>query len=198
VILVAILAILASVPFPAAAALQGSAHDFSTYGWSGGEICILCHGPHGTPGAEAPLWNHAISNATYVLYDSPTMAEPTEQPGPGGISRLCLSCHDGTTAIDYFGGTQGTTYIDAINPNALVGTDLSNDHPIGVYWNHQEQTHDCLNCHDIQNMTIKDVKFYNRRVECPSCHDVHNDVPNPKLLRLPMSGSRLCFQCHGK
>ena len=185
--------------FPAKSAIQGSVHDFTTYAWSGGEICVVCHAPHGSPVANAPLWNHSISTATYTLYSSPSMYATPEQPAPGSISRLCLSCHDGTTAVDSFGSNPGTVFIDDINPNVNLGTDLSNDHPVGTMWLHQEQVTNCTNCHEIQNnMEVTVVKFYDRKIECGTCHDVHNDVPNPKLLRLPMAGSQLCFTCHGK
>lgn len=199
--------------YPAMSAIQGSVHDFTSYTWSGGQICGVCHSPHGgASGIQAPLWGHDISSATYTLYTSPSMYDTADQPQPGGNSRLCLSCHDGTVAIDSFGGTVGSTYIDAINPRAKIGTDLSNDHPVGVRWLHQikEQQDDCVQCHNIMNnMEIKFVRFYadyshanngglQNRIECGTCHDVHNDVPNPKLLRRTMAGSELCQQCHGK
>lgn len=182
--------------YSATAAITGSVHDFSTYSWSGGEICVLCHSPHGGAAVDAPLWNHEISTATYTLYSSPSLAQTPQPQGPGDMSRLCLSCHDGTVAIDSFGGTTGTTYIQTINPNVLIGTDLSNDHPVGIMWDHQEPHKACGACHTFPQ-TIKFV-FRNGRgyVECSTCHDVHNNGANPKLLRLPMSGSQLCLTCH--
>jgi hypothetical protein len=94
---------------PAAAGITGSVHDFSAYGWSNGEICSICHIPHnGSTTSDAPIWNHAVSSATYTLYSSSTMDVVAEQPGPGSYSRMCLSCHDGTVAVDSFGGNTGT------------------------------------------------------------------------------------------
>lgn len=186
---------------PAVAGIQGSVHDFSAQGWSGGEICVVCHTPHtGRTDVEAPLWNHEVSSATYTLYGSNSLKATPQQPGPGGVSRLCLSCHDGTIAVDSFGGNSGGTYI---NPGALIGTDLSNDHPVGVAWQHQDGALlNCTNCHDIHNLDRaaygKPLRFFSGRVECATCHDVHNDVTEVKLLRLPLAGSRLCLQCHGK
>jgi hypothetical protein len=70
-------------------------------------------------------------------------------------SRLCLSCHDGTVALDSFmgkdGGSTGKSISDLAgagglyNPNiggAAVGAataDLSNDHPVG-YAAHYDET----------------------------------------------------------
>jgi len=189
--------------FPAVAGIQGSVHDFSGNGWSGGEICRICHTPHSAnSGVDAPMWNHAVSSATYTTYTSPTMDVIAEQPAPGGISRMCLSCHDGTIAIDSFGGNSGSTLITG---NANLGTDLSNDHPIGIQWIHQTfppYGSECGNCHDLLDPTLnigKELKFFNGKVECPSCHDVHNNkVMDVKLLRKPLAGSQICLHCHAK
>jgi len=210
-VVAAIVTLMFASAFPAVAGIQGSSHDFSPYGWSGGEICSVCHTPHNSKsGSQAPLWNHAISNATYILYSTPTLHVAAEQPQPGGISRMCLSCHDGTIAIDSFGGNVGST---TITGKANLGIDLSNDHPIGIEWVHQTQTRvemSCLECHNLQynqdTMAYEFVgppgqglKFFDRRIECPTCHDVHNNqVMDVKLLRKPMARSKLCRQCHPK
>lgn len=195
---------------PATGGIQGSVHDFSQQGWSGGEFCVVCHTPHDASShQQAPLWNHTISDTVYELYGSPSLIYETEQPGPGNPSRLCLSCHDGTVAIDSFGGNGGNTNITG---RANLGTNLSDDHPVGVYWDHQTGTSNlyCLGCHrlewdpDTSSFAFtgnpgQELKFYNRRVECPSCHDVHNvNVQDEKLLRKTMDGSQLCLHCHPK
>lgn len=211
VVLTLVSGILSILAYPATAGIQGSVHDFSAYFWSGGQICDICHAPHGTGGGtQAPLWNHAITSTNFTLYSSGTLWETPVQPEPGSISRLCLSCHDGTIAIDSFGSNMGSTFMDDINPNANMGTDLSNDHPVGILWNHQgDEQRNCTACHDVMslNMNVKNVKFYpvpndpglpNFRLECGTCHDVHNAGTEPKLLRVTMTGSALCQQCHGK
>jgi len=64
------------------------------------ETCVFCHTPHfANKISGAPLWNRQLSNATYTPYTSSSM-QATPAPGaPGGSSKLCLSCHDGTLAI---------------------------------------------------------------------------------------------------
>ena len=56
--------------------IVGSAHDFSTYGWSDGEICLPCHNAHRTDTlvTDAPLWNHELSdpNQLYLTHREPT------------------------------------------------------------------------------------------------------------------------------
>jgi predicted CXXCH cytochrome family protein len=193
-----LLVILCSNPGTIKANISGSKHDFSlATSWNpGGEICEPCHTPHNanTTIADAPLWNHDVTEATFVVYDSPTFTGPIEQPQ--GPSKLCLSCHDGTIKLDSFGGDTGDT---AISGPALLGTNLKDDHPVSVYWDHKEIINvPCSNCHNVQGPDNRAVPFFNHYVECSSCHDTHNTAGNPKLLRLPMQGSELCLHCHGK
>lgn len=108
------------------AAISGSAHDFSSMAWSGGEICKPCHTPHNADqsGISTRLWNHQLSSATYT-----TMEGTGEgQDRMDRVTRLCLSCHDGTVALDSFGGFTGGSFAPG---KRNLGTDLSNDHPVG-------------------------------------------------------------------
>lgn len=187
------------------AKIAGSAHDFSGRSWSGGEICIVCHTPHNANSTTgAPLWNRAVPDATsYQIYQSPTLKTTLLAPGPESI--VCLSCHDGTLAVDsYGGGSGGSEYVTG---SRLIGTDLRDDHPIGVEWKHQLQISNCGQCHVPPISPVRPNKmllpFFKTggspaRVECASCHDPHNGGDNPKLLRKAIAGSELCFHCHGK
>lgn len=187
--------------------IGGSGHDFSADAWSNGEICLPCHTPHNanTTMTDAPLWNHEVNLAqVYTIYSSPTLNYTVNQPGT--VSKACLSCHDGTIAVDSFttGMGAGTTFIDALNPLADLGTDLSDDHPIGIDWStglHSSFVWGaiCFNCHT-GNIGVDPpvVSVYNDRMECPTCHDVHNKMGLPKLVRVTMAGSQLCLTCHDK
>ncbi|ROR32426.1 cytochrome c3 family protein [Inmirania thermothiophila] len=66
-----------------------------------GEVCVYCHTPHGASSRQtAPLWNRTLNDpGAYTVYTSQTLIS-TDNPGPGPNSLLCLSCHDGTIAID--------------------------------------------------------------------------------------------------
>ena len=133
------------------------------------EICVFCHTPHGADtSAPAPLWNKRLGAAgvpagggTYTTYAS--LATPSLDgtvAAVGSISMACLSCHDGTQAMDNIinapgsggydatgGGNVGLAYTWAgtrANPDGVMqngggfisnlGTDLSNDHPIGIQY----------------------------------------------------------------
>ncbi len=64
-------------------------------------VCVYCHTPHGASSemGSIPLWNRTKSSATYDLYSAPTTLGQTITT-PGANSMTCLSCHDGTVAID--------------------------------------------------------------------------------------------------
>ena len=65
-----------------------------------GEICVYCHTPHGAnTQIKAPIWNRTINTGQYIIYDKlRTLNRPIGQPGANSLT--CLSCHDGTIAID--------------------------------------------------------------------------------------------------
>ena len=179
--------------------IQGSRHDFSTEAWNNeGEICRPCHTPHNAQ-PQIPLWNHETTVAAFMLYSSPTLEGTPEQPREG--SKSCLSCHDGSVAVDSYGGNTGDNYLGG---TALIGTDLSDDHPISILWpeNHWN-TLDfamCLNCHNNRPPPsfVSELPFFDGYVECATCHDAHNGSDYEKLLRLPLQNSEICLYCHGK
>ena len=202
-----------------AGVIAGTKHDFSLQGYSGGQICIACHTPHGgnTTVTDAPLWNHAVSTAIYTLYSSSTLnAGPMTQPS--GVSKLCLSCHDGTVATDSFGGATGTNFVTG---RAAVGSaaqgSLANDHPIGFTYDAALVTldgslHNTTNAVTIgtggtrtRTGTIASLLLFNGKLECASCHDVHNTFTasngvggGAPLLRVSKAGSAICLTCHNK
>ena len=176
--------------------IVGSDHDFSGDGWSGGQICIVCHASHnGATGvSDAPLWNHDLTASVFTLYSSSTMDATVSQPS--GVSLLCLSCHDGTVALDSFGGTTGSTFIGG---GQNFGTDLSNDHPISVSYAADTTLAPDTNPSGIAGgSTIAADMLFSGNVECASCHDVHNGYGFNKLLVKSNGGSALCQTCHAK
>ena len=67
-----------------------------------GEVCVYCHTPHGAQNSNAPLWNRALpATGNYTPYSSTTIdVNGGSIPQPDGVSLACLSCHDGTIAVD--------------------------------------------------------------------------------------------------
>jgi hypothetical protein len=115
------------------AAIQGSKHDFSALSEKQ-EICVFCHTPHDANArvTEAPLWNRETSTKQFQLYNSPTLDAEVEQPS--GTSKLCLSCHDGTVAIDSYGGNLGGKQVRSEAALAGDALQLANDHPISFVY----------------------------------------------------------------
>jgi hypothetical protein len=70
------------------------------------EICVFCHTPHGAnsiAAGHAPLWNRLLpEDSSYEIYDSPSFdtQDFTGNRWPKGVSLACLSCHDGSIALD--------------------------------------------------------------------------------------------------
>ena len=147
----------------ASAGIRGSKHDLGTGGGAQAttaattEVCVFCHTPHGaTTGAAVPLWNKTLPAATsYTRYSSlNTSTLDGEEADVGSVSLACLSCHDGSQAMDTVINAPGSGGYNAagaeIDPAAIgtmtgtVGapgpggtipnleTDLSNDHPISI------------------------------------------------------------------
>jgi predicted CXXCH cytochrome family protein len=187
----------------------GSPHDFRPSTWNrGGEICLPCHAPHQTKTLPAPLWNLALSNDTYSMYTRTPAPAGNIKPGslPDGLSKKCLSCHDGIEASDVYGGHTGGSA-------EHFGRDLAravpvNNHPISFVYDsdvaakNKDLYDPSRRRSGVAGSTgsiTTDMLFF-RRMECTSCHDVHNTkaVPGTKLLVKDTAGSALCLTCHNK
>ena len=188
--------------------ITGSAHDFSAIAptWSNDEICLPCHTPHGAKTLLdnlVPLWNHDVTAATFTLYSSPTgPLDATDLADPDGVSKACLSCHDGTIAVDAYGSNTPSTMI-----TTPLGSDLSNDHPISFTYNTGLATTDgelfdpaTTDAGLSTAGTIQNRMLFADQLECASCHDVHNTECDtcPSLLLKDNAGSALCLTCHDK
>ncbi|MHC5111276.1 MAG: cytochrome c3 family protein [Planctomycetota bacterium] len=117
-----------------------------------------------------------------------------------GASRLCLSCHDGVTAMDNYGGNTGGTQAMTdpggvgVGDDPVVGLDLQNDHPIGV--NYPPATGQYALTADVISAGLRlPNDGTNDRVECQSCHDPHLTT-NGFFLRISNDASGLCTACH--
>ncbi len=115
------------------------------------EICVFCHTPHGSDtDAVVPLWNKNLDIAkAYTTYDqlgTSTLDGQQEANLAGSVSLACLSCHDGSQAMDSMlnepgSGTETGDYNTTWTGNSMldtgitfIGTDLRNDHPVGIQY----------------------------------------------------------------
>lgn len=158
-------------------------------------------------------------------------------PGSGGYDQGQQTAVN-TAFLDSWqgpGGTQGHASLqqctDACHKSPfaatsfevfVIGTDLKNDHPVGVRfptttgtgtdWKEPNRSRADVAFFDKNGSTRPDkeeIRLYNTgdgyEVECASCHDPHG-VPTagtgsvfiPSFLRVNNAGSALCLTCHVK
>ena len=201
-------------------------------------LCAYCHTPHhaikvgdaAANGADfLPLWSHAVSNVTYTPYASATFtpkggvsmaADPLTGP-----SRLCMSCHDGLTAVDnYYGLTNGHVMVP--NPGSFAANPVINgngntNHPLGFAMTDVIPGYAGANNPDTanilsltgtskyktgltDNVNIVDRLYQGSIMTCSSCHDVHNTLNKVSsqagaanyLLLGSQKNSGICLSCH--
>ncbi len=141
----------------AQAQIVGSQHDLTAAG-SGqstttvtDQVCVFCHTPHGADtAAPVPLWNKVLgAPGAYTRYSSlATPSFDSAEAPVGSVSLACLSCHDGTQAMDVVLNSPGSngynptgSEIDPVaigvmtgSPVPMLSVDISNDHPISMQY----------------------------------------------------------------
>lgn len=194
----------------AMAAITDTAHDLSvgstgaTIEGTSDEICVYCHTPHGASAAgTAPLWNRTTVSATaYYANPAGSINGTMSLTGVNASDAiLCLSCHDGSSLTGALnnppnsGGTNPTSNIAGTSEGNL-GTDLSNDHPIGFVYAGINALDSEIRATPTNSL---DVTYgpTNDQMWCSSCHDVHDNTDKP-FLAFSNAGSGLCLSCHIK
>ncbi len=174
----------------ALAIIAGTAHDLSP-GQDGSRSCQYCHTPHKAM-SGTPLWNHTLSDRTYEIYWSSSLDAEVGQPT--GSSKLCLSCHDGTVALEstITRGGGGRTYMPPGSTN--LGTDLSDDHPISfVYSDDLTNKDPQIRPPDLLPEEFRLDQF--DEMQCVTCHDPHDNTFG-NFLVASNTRSNLCVKCH--
>ena len=205
--------------YPIVSGVRETKHNFTSqsyspnaFFWGTGQVCVFCHATHNANPSYGALWNHETNGAqSYDMYDSPTLDMPMA-PAPHNGSLICLSCHDGTIAINSLNnlpgpegagnyGTPGGAALDANGrltsvSDDYVGTDLQDDHPVGI-------TYDTNYDNDFVPKTGNDLLYPDKLlseglyVECSSCHNPHDNTYSNFLVE-SNANSNLCMRCHIK
>ncbi len=220
--------------------IMGSKHDFTGLNERAGvdameglaytdygNPCVYCHLPPEEADTDSELlggiegWNRfAPAEGHYTPYTSATLDAQLQTPG--SISLLCLSCHDGTMALDMVifkpgnfrneddaalhmrmnsadeltscGKCHNGFTAHDITPKVL-GTDLSDEHPISIQYAGFNWRDKDFKLPQQPSGFSNGVRLYDGNVECASCHDVHNSTNE---LLLTVRRDILCDTCHTK
>jgi predicted CXXCH cytochrome family protein len=159
-----------------------------------------------------PLWHQELTghDASYAMYQNGSgapqvgaMASPAIANGraPGSTSLLCLGCHDGSVAVNWYGNTFQLTGGDVIGKDNYLG----NHHPVGFDYDAVRSVRKQIRPADAGYLTatttVRDHLYGpgNKRMECGTCHSVHNTGNSGEtLLWKSDARSRLCLTCHDK
>ena len=160
------------------------------------QICIFCHTPHNSR-PQTVLWNRADTVTVFGRYSSASLvirgSTEAQYGEPNGSSRLCLSCHDGVTALGdvlsggpiNFGVNDKITGIAKFDANKVK----NGHHPISFYYkdaalltalNAKTGTFastytfptDATVPADVQAAVKLDKE---KRMQCTTCHDPHQN-----------------------
>lgn len=160
------------------------------------QICIFCHTPHGAR-PQSTLWSRPdpSSMGTFPTFSEPgSVQDPSGILGinnagisgttlygnntspneyPNGASKLCLSCHDGVTAM----GILATgDELDMVG-GAAIGINLAISHPISFVYNSAVQTYlNTLGKTDVYKWPTTAYLDGASRVQCTICHQPHQDT----------------------
>jgi predicted CXXCH cytochrome family protein len=189
-----------------------------------GDACIYCHIPADKEDAplkagQLPEWNRFKTNFdSYTFYKSNTLRSNAGRPGD--ISMLCLSCHDGTMAVDRISfrptdvlsqddyslhmklndtdniSSCGKCHDGSVAHDIsrkVIGNNLNDDHPIAIRYIGLNNDSDKF--YPVDNPTGFDngIRLYDGNIECATCHDIHSP-DSYKLLRT--DAETLCSTCH--
>jgi predicted CXXCH cytochrome family protein len=163
--------------------------------------CDGCHAPHNASRLQSiPLYGGSDPNSwpsASAIYDSNTLdlaGTAVGQTDIDGMSKMCLSCHDGTDPN--------------LGTGDNLGTDMSNTHPISFVYD--STTYDNDNEAGLHNPGTENVTLANGatgtvselmtddsdKVQCHSCHDVHSAAVG--MPKIDNATGDLCKACHDK
>ncbi len=197
-------------------AIVNSAHDLrATFGGGSYTLCNFCHIAHKFANVTAPatagplLWNHTLSGVTsYGVYTSDTFAGYATDITDLGtvatptVSNLCLSCHDGTVAVNSWYSTPGG---GITNPGTtMMATDrtvrdLTQQHPINFTYNSAlaNSAGILVPASTTSVDGAGEIPLFAGKMQCATCHDPHNGASSILEQNFPTQTSgTFCTYCH--
>ncbi|MCM2288666.1 MAG: cytochrome c3 family protein [Sulfuritalea sp.] len=181
-------------------------------------VCLSCH--DGQQAVDA-IMNMPGSGRYQATPNSAFLNSWNNSRGPDATIHIglnpnpalgCLTCHSSGAGVVGSGAADFTV--------AVIGTDLRDDHPVGVTfpatngtgtdWKSPNSNGAGTKFFDDDadgRMEKGEIRLYgagaSATVECGSCHDPHGvattgSLFNATFLRKPNAGSAVCLTCHSK
>lgn len=159
-----------------------------------GEVCVYCHTPHGAnENIDAPLWNRTIKSNTYQTYNQlGTTSLTAEVNQPGIHSLTCLSCHDGTVAIDSILNMPGSGKYNAASKTnhqeafldswvSASGTTVSPNHLAIGTSSPAKPTAGCMSCHNSDLGMAHDFTTKKIGTDLRDDHPIGIELPTARI-----------------
>lgn len=174
------------------------------------QICIYCHTPHNAVSKDV-LWNRHDPTKTFGHYSSPTLVidDPdvralSQYGEPNGSSRLCLSCHDGETALGAVANGPPISFPAQYTKVAMLN--ISSHHPVSFVYNNDVLLKILSKRPTSEEFklppAVSPVKLDSlQRMQCTACHDPHQNwadhevQPTPPFWVAP-THDEVCLTCH--
>ncbi len=193
---------LAAFATTASATIAGGWHDMTAsgrgaYNGSLNGTCQYCHAPHlwkasNIVSTNVPLWNrNYFTPTTYSMYST---LQGHQGTAPGARSLTCLSCHDGQVNVGAVNNGNSES-LKVIATRVLNGTNLQNDHPIGLLYSSATPAGEY-----VTPTPTAPIILAANQVECASCHEPHKSINGAggQSFFLRDAPTTLCGRCHLK
>ncbi len=159
------------------------------------QICIFCHTPHNSL-PQTPLWSRKETTKQFSVYSSATLVISRagvidkSYPGnltrqPDGTSKLCLSCHDGITALGAIRPNPNSPISFSGGKDTLPAFNMSNHHPVSFVYDNAVWAYLPPSEYLDPNTTgINSIKWNSgnevrldrsNKMQCTACHNPHQN-----------------------
>ncbi len=182
------------------AAEMSSGHDFTLGGANTTGRCAVCH---------MQTWSEVDASTQLLWRDGPrTDQRVSAVSGTYGshpsrqwqVTKSCVSCHDGSVAAH---NAPELARADSSGSSQTLGpiSSLGTTHPVAlVYDSELARRNPGLADPAVTSSglggTIAEDLLIDSRVECSSCHTVHDRVGDGRFLRIANTRGELCLTCH--
>lgn len=94
------------------------------------EVCVFCHTPHNSVAGQNFLWNrqtnaNSPNQNSFALYSSATLTSAALGASISDVSKLCMSCHDGVTALNSMANPTSRYQLNELGGTVGAGDALS-------------------------------------------------------------------------